>query len=144
MELIFSSHLIQKDTETLQKFKSHCVQSDYAGSLVDKAISANKKLAHHKKPIPTVFAKSADDEADEEDRVQAMDLMQKLLLVNPDDRLTADEAIRHDYVVKFFNPSVENQVRKRTVVPPLDDDTQLSIDEYRGKLYEIIQKQKAR
>ncbi len=108
------------------------MSSDYAASLVDKAI---KKLRH----LPP----NDEPQLPEYDQ-DALDLMHKLLRVNPDDRATADEAIKHDYVVKFFNPDVEDKVRKRVVLPPLDDDTQLSIDEYRGKLYEIIRKDKAR
>lgn len=33
---------------------------------------------------------------------------------------------------------------KSAVVPPLSDDIQLSIDQYREKLYEIIRKDKAK
>ena len=47
-------------------------------------------------------------------------------------------------VQKFFNPSLEDKVVSRIVLPPLDDDIQLSVEEYRFKLYEIIQKDKAR
>ena len=47
-------------------------------------------------------------------------------------------------VQKFFNPSLEDKVVSRIVLPPLNDDIQLSVEEYRFKLYEIIQKDKAR
>ena len=47
-------------------------------------------------------------------------------------------------VQKFFNPSLEDKVVSRIVLPPLNDDIQLSVEEYRYKLYEIIQKDKAR
>jgi mitogen-activated protein kinase 15 len=67
-----------------------------------------------------------------------------LLKVIPEERITADEAIRHPYVAKFYNPSLEGNVQKRDVLPPLNDDVQLSIDQYRQKLYEIIQKDKSR
>ena len=47
-------------------------------------------------------------------------------------------------VEKFFNPSLENKVERRIVLPPLNDDIQLSVEEYRYKLYEIIHQDKAR
>ena len=138
IEMIFSSKLLQKDTDTLLKFKSHCIRSDYALSLVDKAISANKKPNHHKDPGPEF------PNVDSTDTIEALDLAQKLLRVNPDDRLTAEDALKHAYVVKFFNQSVEDKCRNRNVNPPLDEDTQFTIEEYREKLYEIIHEQKIR
>ena len=78
--MIFSSQLLQKDTDTLLKFKSHCIRSDYALSLVDKAIAANKKPNHHKDPGPDFI------ESDSNDTIEALDLTKKLLKVNPDDR----------------------------------------------------------
>ena len=80
IEMIFSSQLLQKDTDTLLKFKSHCIRSDYALSLVDKAIAANKKPNHHKDPGPDFI------ESDSNDTIEALDLTKKLLKVNPDDR----------------------------------------------------------
>lgn len=129
--MIFSSQLLHKDSGTLQRFKSLCISSDYAASLVDKAI---KKLRHCKAEVTPQLPEQNEEEA--------IDLMKKLLRVNPDDRITADEAIKHDYVIKFFNPSIEDKVKKFIVQPPIDDDKQLSIDEYRQKLYEIIKSDK--
>ena len=67
----------------------------------------------------------------------AIDLLNHLLHFNPDKRLTADLSLQHSYVSKFHNSSDE-PVLNYDVVPPLDDDVQLSIDEYRQKLYEMI------
>ena len=40
------------------------------------------------------------------------------------------------FIVRFHNPSEEKGIG-RDVVPPLSDDVQLSVEEYRSKLYEV-------
>ncbi|XP_059482259.1 mitogen-activated protein kinase 15 isoform X2 [Neocloeon triangulifer] len=66
----------------------------------------------------------------------AVDLVKKLLVLNPLKRLTAAEALKHDYVAKFHAIDSE-PVRCSPVTPPLDDNIMLSVDEYRSKLYEL-------
>ena len=66
----------------------------------------------------------------------AIDLVKRLLQFNPDKRITADEALRHSYVSRFHNPSEEISLNY-DVVPPLSDDVQLKVEEYRTKLYEV-------
>lgn len=68
----------------------------------------------------------------------AIDLCKKLLQFNPDKRITADEALRHPYVSRFHNPKEEISLNY-DVVPPLSDSEQLSVDEYRTKLYEVLE-----
>jgi mitogen-activated protein kinase 15 len=65
-----------------------------------------------------------------------LDLLRKLIHFNPDKRITADDALRHSYVARFHNVSEEIALNY-DVVPPLSDDTQLTVDEYRSKLYEV-------
>ena len=65
-----------------------------------------------------------------------IDLLGKLLQFNPDKRLTAEQALRHPFVARFHNPD-EEPFMKCDVVPPLNDDVQLSVEEYRIKLYEV-------
>ena len=69
--------------------------------------------------------------------VDAIDLLNHLLYFNPDKRFTADQSLQHSFVSKFHN-NADEPVLDYDVVPPLDDDVQLSIDEYRQKLYEMI------
>lgn len=135
--MIFRSGIVQ-DAATLKKFRLVCDTSDYAASLVDKAILAhrnNAKVAQD--PLKDISKEDEDSES-------ATDLVRKLLQVLPETRTTADQAIKHPFVAQFYNSSLEEGVRHRAVLPPLNDDTQLSIDEYRKKLYEIIQSEKAR
>ena len=67
----------------------------------------------------------------------AVDLCKKLLQFNPDKRCTAEEALRHPYVARFHNTAEEISLNY-DVVPPLSDDVQLTVDEYRTKLYEVF------
>ena len=86
---------------------------------------------------------------------EAQDLLRRLLHFNPDKRITAEEGVRHSYVasyvictdsflssyffiyIRFHNPS-EEMIKGYDVVPQLSDDIQLTVDEYRKKLYEVI------
>lgn len=68
---------------------------------------------------------------------QALDLVKKLLVFNPDKRLKVEEALKHPYVATFHNPQ-EEPALNYDVTLSLSDDIQLSISDYRNKLYELI------
>ncbi|KAM7373180.1 hypothetical protein PAMP_008054 [Pampus punctatissimus] len=67
----------------------------------------------------------------------ALDLLRGLLVFNPDKRLTAEQALQHPYVARFHNPAKEPALNY-DVVLPVDDDVQLSVVQYRNKLYEMM------
>ncbi|CAJ1083512.1 mitogen-activated protein kinase 15 [Xyrichtys novacula] len=67
----------------------------------------------------------------------ALDLLKGLLVFNPDKRLTAEQALQHPYVARFHNPAKEPALNY-DVVLPVDDDVQLSVVQYRNKLYEMM------
>lgn len=67
----------------------------------------------------------------------ALDLLRGLLVFNPDKRLTAEQALQHPYVARFHNPAKEPSLNC-DVVLPVDDDVQLSVVQYRNRLYEMI------
>ncbi|XP_072226495.1 mitogen-activated protein kinase 15 [Leuresthes tenuis] len=67
----------------------------------------------------------------------ALDLLRDLLVFNPDKRLTAEQALQHPYVARFHNPAKEPALNY-DVVLAVDDDVQLSVVQYRNKLYEMI------
>ncbi|NXX53563.1 MK15 kinase, partial [Scopus umbretta] len=71
----------------------------------------------------------------------ALDLLKKLLVFNPAKRLTAEEALQHPYVKRFHCPAMEPSLGY-DVILPLGDDIQLSVAEYRNKLYEMILEKK--
>ncbi|XP_054276561.1 mitogen-activated protein kinase 15 [Macrosteles quadrilineatus] len=67
----------------------------------------------------------------------ALDLVHRLLVFNPTRRLTAAQALRHPYLSRFHNANTEPAL-VTSIVPLLRDDIQLSVDEYRNKLYKVI------
>ncbi|OWF38077.1 serine/threonine-protein kinase C05D10.2 [Mizuhopecten yessoensis] len=102
------------------------LQSAYGSSVLGKASVKPKKSFEDMLPdVPK----------------EALDLLRRLLHFNPDKRITADEGLRHPYVSRFHNPAEERSI-DYDVVPPLSDDVQLTVDEYRNKLYEMIMQKK--
>ena len=85
-----------------------------------------------KTPLRTLLSSAPAD---------AIDLLEKLLVLNPYRRLTAEQALEHPYVKAFHKPEREPAL-DHDVVPTLSDAIQLSVDEYRNKLYEVIAQQK--
>ncbi|XP_041811306.1 mitogen-activated protein kinase 15 [Chelmon rostratus] len=67
----------------------------------------------------------------------ALDLLRGLLVFNPDKRLTAEQGLQHPYVARFHSPAKEPALNY-DVVLPVDDDVQLSVVQYRNKLYEMM------
>eukprot|EP00388_Colpodella_angusta_P033038 GDKK01028445.1.p1 GENE.GDKK01028445.1~~GDKK01028445.1.p1 ORF type:complete len:180 (+),score=57.08 GDKK01028445.1:1-540(+) len=68
---------------------------------------------------------------------EALDLMAKLMTFNPNHRLSADEALKHPYVIQFSSPEEEVEVG-RVIEIPIDDNTKFSVDNYRDRLYEEV------
>ena len=102
------------------------IKSAYGASVLEKASSRGKKT------LESLIPDAPKD---------GLDLLRKLIHFNPDKRITADDALRHSYVARFHNVSEEIALNY-DVVPPLSDDTQLTVDEYRSKLYEMIMHKK--
>lgn len=69
----------------------------------------------------------------------ATDLVQRLLVFNPAKRLSAQRALDHEYVAKFHRERDEPTLPS-DVLLPLRDDKQMSVDDYRNKLYSIMAK----
>ena len=85
-----------------------------------------------RQPLRTILASAPSD---------AVDLLEKLLVLNPHKRLTAEQALEHPYVRAFHKPEREPAL-DHDVVPMLSDAVQLTVEEYRNKLYEVIANQK--
>ncbi|RZF33310.1 hypothetical protein LSTR_LSTR007655 [Laodelphax striatellus] len=70
-----------------------------------------------------------------------IDLVCRLLVFNPYKRFNAVQALKHPYVSKFHDSSQELAMN-HSVIPTLNDNVQLSIEQYRDKLYELIENHK--
>ncbi|XP_071807214.1 extracellular signal-regulated kinase 2-like isoform X2 [Asterias amurensis] len=110
------------------KADKDAIDSNYVSSILDKA------SVRHRQSFEDVLPNAPAD---------GIDLLRRLLHFNPEKRLTAEQALKHPYVLRFQNLK-EEKVLDYDVVPPLDDDVQLSVGEYRRKLYEMIKEKKAR
>uniref|UniRef100_A0A158PCW9 Protein kinase domain-containing protein n=1 Tax=Angiostrongylus cantonensis TaxID=6313 RepID=A0A158PCW9_ANGCA len=71
----------------------------------------------------------------------ALDLIQRLLIFAPHRRLNVEQCLVHPYVVQFHNPADE-PILPYDVNLPLPDHIQLSIDDYRNKLYDMMNQKK--
>ncbi|XP_012225822.2 mitogen-activated protein kinase 15 isoform X1 [Linepithema humile] len=98
------------------------VSAGYGTNLLEKTPTGPKQIL--KDLLPNVSEK-------------ALDLISNLIVFNPTQRLTAIKALEHPYVADFHRRGNEPE-RSSSVVPLLSDDVQLSVDEYRNKLYAMI------
>merc|ERR1740117_2040051 len=74
--------------------------------------------------------------------VEALDLLRLCLNFNPSKRISAKDALRHPYVVQFHNPEDEFDC-DRVIRIPIDDNTKLTVQDYRERLYnEVLKKKK--
>ncbi|XP_072707740.1 mitogen-activated protein kinase 15 isoform X2 [Ciconia boyciana] len=103
------------------------MQSDYRASVINHMSSRQRVTFEEILPSSTPLP--------------ALDLLKKLLVFNPEKRLTAEEALQHPYVKRFHCPAREPSL-DYDVILPLGDDIQLSVAEYRNKLYEMILEKK--
>ncbi|XP_065200228.1 extracellular signal-regulated kinase 2-like [Planococcus citri] len=113
--------LIMSTVPPKSKADIKAISTGYGKSLLEKftfvkSHTLNKKLRH----------------VDED----AYDLLSKLLVFNPLHRITSTMALEHPYVNIFLNK--QDIIPISPVTPAVRDDTQLTVDEYRQKLYDAI------
>ena len=82
-----------------------------------------------KTTLSEIFPKAAQD---------AIDLMEKCLVFNPDKRCSAAEALAHPYVSEFHNEDDEPDYPNGPIKISLDDNKKLTAADYRDKLYKEI------
>mmetsp|Transcript_26656 Transcript_26656/g.67792 ORF Transcript_26656/g.67792 Transcript_26656/m.67792 type:complete len:389 (+) Transcript_26656:140-1306(+) len=71
----------------------------------------------------------------------AIDLLMLLLRFNPDERVSAEQALDHPYVAQFHDPAVERKANKCVQVP-IDDNDKKNTSVYRDFLYKEIDQAK--
>jgi mitogen-activated protein kinase 15 len=85
------------------------------------------------RPLAEMFSSATSD---------ALDLLRQCMQFNPNKRISAKDALRHPYVVQFHNPEDEFEC-DRTIRIPIDDNTKLTVQDYRERLYnEVLKKKK--
>ena len=105
------------------------MESSLAGNIIGSIV-----LKKHKN-FKTFFPKASPN---------ALDLIKKLLAFNPQNRLTAEQALQHVYVREFScrdEPDediykIDGKSAKFTI--PMDDNRKFAIKDYRDKLYEEL------
>ncbi|KAJ8335111.1 hypothetical protein SKAU_G00407500 [Synaphobranchus kaupii] len=101
----------------------HSIHSEYGASVIQRMLLRPQLSLEEMLP-----ASVAPD---------ALNLLQQLLVFNPDKRLSAEQALLHPYICRFHNPAQEPSLSYEVVLP-VDDGVQLSVAQYRNKLYEMI------
>lgn len=104
----------------------HDIESIGAG--FGSALLSKKIVRDRRHSLDEMLRNSCDD---------AMSLVKSLLVLDPDGRLTAKEAIAHPYVHRFRTASANMEMRT-DIRPPLDDDVRYGVNDYRATLYEMI------
>jgi len=86
----------------------------------------------HARPLHDIFPRAS---------AAAADLLKKLLVFNPNKRLSPEQVLKHPFVVQFHNP-VDEPEAGRVFVLPISDNTKYTVAEYRDRLYGEILKKK--
>jgi len=73
---------------------------------------------------------------------EAHDLLRHTMHFNPNKRITAGKSLEHPYVTQFHNPEEEYNC-DQVIKIPIDDNTKLTVQDYRDRLYnEVLRKKK--
>jgi mitogen-activated protein kinase 15 len=120
---------IEKVLELIGKPKAEdieSVESPHAATILS-SINVTKK-----KSFQSFFANASET---------ALDFMRKLLVFNPNNRLTIEEALKHKYLEQFSSPE-EEIVCDHLIKIPMDDNTKFTVKEYRDAIYTDIARKK--
>jgi len=98
------------------------IQSEFAATMLDSLPDVEPRS------LQSMYPNASED---------AIDLLRKLLMFNPDKRITAEQALEHPYLAQFHNPEDEPSCEKAIKIP-IDDNKKLSVAAYREELYTSI------
>eukprot|EP01079_Euglenida_sp_SAG-EU17-18_P006756 gene6756-1208_t len=82
-----------------------------------------------KKPMPQMFPTAPAD---------AADIMSRLFVFHPHKRLSAAQALHHEYISLFLTSQDEAPASTERIQLAFSDDTRYSVVDYRDKLYAMI------
>jgi len=111
----------QPDVEDIEAIKS-----PFAATMLE-SLSVGQK-----RPLSEMFSSGS---------VDALDLISSCLQFNPNKRASAKDTLRYLYVVQFHNPEEELDCGHAIRIP-IDDNTKLTVHDYRDRLYNDVLKRK--
>lgn len=110
------------DTEDIEAIKS-----PFAATMLESLPMKGQR------PLMALFPAARDE---------ALNLLKHCFKFNPVWRISAKEALKHQYVLQFHNPEEELDC-DRVIRIPIDDNTKLTVQDYRERLYnEVLKKKK--
>jgi len=98
------------------------IQSEFAGTMLESLPDTEPRS------LQSLYPNASED---------ALDLLQKLLMFNPDKRISAEGALDHPYIGQFHNPEEEICCEKQ-IHMPINDNKKLSVAAYREELYASV------
>ena len=69
-------------------------------------------------------------------------MLAHLILFNPYKRLSAETALKHPFLRQFHDPKEEPIHPAPPVRIAFDDNIKLSVDDYRGRIYDAIRQRR--
>lgn len=93
-------------------------------------------LKINRKPIKAIFAAYNYTCSPE-----CLDFLNKIMLFDPEKRMTVEDALNHPYM-NSFHKEEEEYICNRVIIMPLDDNKRYDVDKYRQKLYDEVLKRK--
>jgi len=105
---------------------TEAIRSPFAATMLESLPATRKR------PMSEIFPSAG---------VEAKELLSLCLHFNPMKRISAKDAVRHPYVVQFHNPEEEIDC-DHTIRIPIDDNTKLTVQDYRDRLYNEVLKRK--
>jgi len=123
---IHQLELVLEVTGRPTKNDLRCIKSKHTNTMIESlAVKPQRSLSN-------MYPHASTD---------ALDLLGKLLVFNPANRLTVEEALRHPYLAQFHNVADEPTL-KEPIHISIDDNKRYKINEYRKYLYRKIVERK--